>query len=71
MDFWKFNKLNLRVYAKAYLVSSGISTMKLFLRKQLRALAVNHFRKKASLQIFNWVLNTSLLYGKCVDYADK
>ena len=45
--------------------------MKLFLRKQLRALAVNYFRKKASPQIFDWVLNTSLLYGKFVDYANK
>ena len=40
---------------EGYLATSQTATMKLFA-------TVNYFRKKSPLQIFDWVLNTSLLY---------
>ena len=48
---------------EGYLVCSRTSTIKLFCENNSRFLAVNCFRKKASSQMFDWVLINSPLYS--------
>ena len=47
---------------EAYLETSRTSTMELFGENSQRLLAPDYFRKKASSQMFDWVLNTPLMY---------
>ena len=53
---------------EAFLEPSRTSTMELFIKNSYGFLAVNYFRKKATLQMFSWVWLASLIIRR---YSSK
>ena len=54
---------NLKYSSQAYLEHSRTSMMELFCKNSQQLLAINYFCKRTPPQMFDWVLNTPLLFS--------